>query len=227
MASDIIFDTRRLGDGVRGVRAVLGISLRDVGEAAGVSASQVLRIESGEYDCNVSTLVSLCGALGIRYGALIEYCATIDMSLYAKAAQEEQARPNFLIYKSSDQKREKAFVDLVAGSAVVLAYLVRAENPLRKVAGFEFPLDSQKAAFVRYAEQHVKENAPVEERYGSLSELRTSPARLLLAKKLITKPIVEDYFARYSRLLRSDPDNAMWIPMPHLRVEELRIPVLI
>lgn len=61
-------DTAELGRELAALRASKGLSLRELGERAGVSPSAISELERGERDVYASTLVRLGAQLGVRPG---------------------------------------------------------------------------------------------------------------------------------------------------------------
>ena len=57
---------------LRELRAKRKLSQRGLAEASGVSREYIARIELGQHDPTVSTLVKLAKALGVKPGALLE-----------------------------------------------------------------------------------------------------------------------------------------------------------
>ena len=89
MKNDLRLDTKLLGSVLRRTRELARIPFRQLASDSGVSTSQIMRIESGEFDCHVSSLISLCGALGIRFGELLQRCVLADSWIYREALNRE------------------------------------------------------------------------------------------------------------------------------------------
>ncbi|MDB6124972.1 MAG: hypothetical protein JWQ71_3965 [Pedosphaera sp.] len=220
MLGDLVFDSKRLGQSMRNARNLLGISLRHLSTASGVSTSQILRVESGEYDCTLTTLVRLCGPLGIKYGSLLEHCITIDISIYDVAAKREYLEEPSDLYRSSDERKLKAFLNLVSSSAVVACYLVRSSSPLETVNAFEFPLPEQANALRAFAKNLSENPKPIEDRFGLLTGLQTCPINTLLVYKILTGPLAEKYVAIRIKGV-SKPENVeLWIPFHYMSVKQ-------
>jgi XRE family transcriptional regulator, regulator of sulfur utilization len=64
--------TRTLGNRVHEERRRLGVSLRELGAASGLSTTTVHQIESGRGSPSLATLQTLASALGVPLGALLE-----------------------------------------------------------------------------------------------------------------------------------------------------------
>ena len=57
-----------LGDRIKNIREIEGLSIRDLSELAGINKSQIVRIESGQSDPHYTTLLRIAQALGITVG---------------------------------------------------------------------------------------------------------------------------------------------------------------
>ncbi len=61
-----------LGKNLRAARLDLGLSQEEIAERSGVPQGEVSRIERGERDPRVSTLLQLAKAIGVSPGQLLE-----------------------------------------------------------------------------------------------------------------------------------------------------------
>jgi transcriptional regulator with XRE-family HTH domain len=62
----------QLGPNLREIRQKLGLTQEEVGERSGIPQGEISRIEHGERDPRVSTLVRLAKALEVSPGQLLE-----------------------------------------------------------------------------------------------------------------------------------------------------------
>jgi RNA polymerase sigma-70 factor (ECF subfamily) len=62
---------RKIGAQIRSLRHTAGLTLRDLGQAAGVSLVQIQRYEAGTSRVSVSRLIAISDALGVRLSSLI------------------------------------------------------------------------------------------------------------------------------------------------------------
>lgn len=84
---------RTLGRRVHEERRRLGISLRELGVAAGLSTTTVHQIESGRGSPSLATLQALASTLGVPLGALFEESdATSAPAVLQPAAERPRAR---------------------------------------------------------------------------------------------------------------------------------------
>ncbi len=66
-------DLKRVGILLKCARENLRYSYRELSELCDVSATQLLRIESGEFEYSVAKLFRVCSSLGLTVGDVIEY----------------------------------------------------------------------------------------------------------------------------------------------------------
>ncbi|HET7445011.1 MAG TPA: helix-turn-helix transcriptional regulator [Solirubrobacterales bacterium] len=62
----------KLGENLRAVRNEKELTQEQVAERSGVQAGEISRIERGQRDPQVSTLLKLAKALGVKPGKLLE-----------------------------------------------------------------------------------------------------------------------------------------------------------
>jgi transcriptional regulator with XRE-family HTH domain len=65
------YELKRLGRAIRETRERNGMSTGDLAAATGIPQQQVERIEGGEVDPELDTMVSLADGLGVRYSSFI------------------------------------------------------------------------------------------------------------------------------------------------------------
>jgi transcriptional regulator with XRE-family HTH domain len=68
--SGVTANDQEVGTKIKSLRKLLDMSLQEVSAASGVSVGQISQIERGLSSPSVSTLVSLCQALGVTIGSL-------------------------------------------------------------------------------------------------------------------------------------------------------------
>lgn len=150
MELDVEFSPEILGKTLARARKSLRISLRDLSKVSGVSPSQILRIESGEFDCLVSSLVRLGVALGIRFTVLLEHSLSEIRSPYQISLTREVATPLDLELPDTPDNKE-ALKDLVLGGCSVVTRLMRSANPVAVANELEYPSQEIEQRFMKLA----------------------------------------------------------------------------
>lgn len=183
--SDIQFDPKLLGKSLSEMRHFLSLSLRELSRASGVSHSQILRIESGEFDCFTSSFVRLCGAMGIRFGDLIERCVKPDYDLYSNAIEAELNNINI-----PEIEAKLALKDLVFGASVALACILRASWPTAVALELDYPNDAIRSKFLKFASHLERQPWDGGKRYIIFKELQQKP--MLTLTRFLGFPSKED-----------------------------------
>lgn len=194
---EVSFNLARAGGIIRDARESIGWSLVELARRAGVSPSQVLRVECAEHEYTVNTLVRICAPLGLRYGLLLERCTEPDTKLYREAMQKEEDIGQLGAYRDSEDKSTAlAFQILVVNCCVCLAVMVRCADPRPVVEDAPLLVDELKEAFRTYAQrlQQRGDFLPID-RARILMELKKSPAAALVRYGLLNEQFVQKFLA--------------------------------
>ncbi|MBE0544003.1 MAG: helix-turn-helix transcriptional regulator [Verrucomicrobia bacterium] len=173
MKNDLEFNKEALGAALRERREYLNLSLRELARASGVSHSQILRIESGEFDCLISSYVRLCGAMGINSCELLERCIMPDTGIYQVALEAELRKTCSVMPQLPDAKRS-ALADLVFGGCNILVYLLHSQNPVGLAKEFDYPSEALKSKFCGFAARVAVKMDP-RTRREFIRQLQTTP----------------------------------------------------
>jgi transcriptional regulator with XRE-family HTH domain len=152
----------------------LHLSVRALARSSGVSHSQILRIESGEFDCLTSSFVRLCAAMGIPFADLLERCVLPELMIYKNAVDSELVN-----FSPDDKNSQEAFADLVFGASIIFSYLVRTSSPVAMAHDFLYPSIDIEERFVQIARQLESRPMDVSQRYIFLNLLQQNPAATL------------------------------------------------
>ena len=193
-------------------RTKMGFSLREVSKASGISPSQILRIESGKFDCTIKTLVKLCGALGISPSEFMEACTGVNWKLYFDAAKSEDYSTTGLTFAICLRPKETAVLQhLVGNSAIVIAGLIRATQPEKFINDSNLLLPEQQDAFEKFSQAWHKTDQYYIQRIDVLTSLQQAPLKFLADCKIISEPI----FRKFLELEKSTRRGAHpWFPVP-------------
>lgn len=138
-----------IGEALRRVRIESGCSLRELSKMSGVSASQILRLESGEFDVRLSTLTKIADCLGVPPGLVLEQGISIRPGYYAKILGQNGV-PR--IGLSKEEKRRSNPTLFYTACCVAIARLLRSSNPPKTVRAINIPVAMRKV-FVAIAER--------------------------------------------------------------------------
>jgi transcriptional regulator with XRE-family HTH domain len=194
MAEAWRYNQRLVGEILRRARALIGMSIRDLASRSGVSTSQILRVESGEFDIMLSTLLKLARHLGVPAGLVLEQGAIPNQGFYAKLIGELGVTPLL-----NDIPREKRLPPnsrtrltlLCSQAALATACLIQSSNAPQLTKLIDFPLSAMATQFIGFAE--ILDKVSVEDRVSLQRELDSTPLELLMRLKLVTGPIAADF----------------------------------
>src|SRR5579872_7011258 len=99
--NDLLFRPPRFGTLIKAARMRLGFSLRDLAAMSQVSPSQIVRLESGEFDCTALTMGRLFGALALHPQKAMGYCVEVCINPYLMATKKDQDLARFPEYQKT------------------------------------------------------------------------------------------------------------------------------
>lgn len=187
------------------------LSIRRLASNAGISHSQIVRIESGDFDCTVNSYVAICGALGIRFSDLLERCTTLNGDLYWNALANEFEKPLPKQFQT-DQKSLNALRTLAFGSAIALGWLLRVTSPRSHAIRLIYPRESLMRAFISLAIDLESNPLALNQRVALLRQLQEAPlATLVSTIRFPTSEAVAEQVAQDS--LSKKSQSGSWWPL--------------
>jgi transcriptional regulator with XRE-family HTH domain len=182
---DLIWKAELLGSWLRFIRLDRGYSQVQLAELSAVVPSEIHRIEVGQRECRIETLVKLCGPLGITPGWILDRVTSSNIALFSQK-----------IHSDSDFKaltmrlKVKGNVNGALACACVLAsILIRSSSPVERVGIEEFPHKGWKKPFTEFARRLEKMGGDSTERAAILHNLLEHPVRELSNQDLIVDTI--------------------------------------
>jgi transcriptional regulator with XRE-family HTH domain len=192
MAEPWWYNQRLVGEILKRARARIGMSIRDLAGRSGVSTSQVLRVESGEFDIMLSTLLKLARHLGVPAGFVLEQGAIPNVGFYAKLIGEAGVTP--LLNELPRGKRNALPPNsrtrttlFCAQIALAAACLIQSSNAPQLAKLIDSPVPALAIALARFAE--MLSGVIMEDRVALQRELDSTPLELLMRFKLVTGDI--------------------------------------
>ncbi len=180
LRNDLKYTHALLGEALRRAREHQGISVRELARSAGIGHSQILRVESGAYDCMVDSYVRICGALGLRFSDLLERCISPNGDQYWLAVGEELKKP-LLTGFQTDKKSLKSLHNVAFGGCVAVAWLLRVVSPKKTADALHYPADNLRHCFTSWASNLEREPLPMKQRFALLHQLQTGPVAAMIA----------------------------------------------
>ena len=199
-----------LGACLRRARLHLGISTRGLAKAADLAPSQISRIESGKFDCMISSYVRICGALGLSFCDLLDRSVLIDYDIYrlAVTAQLHKCVPAGF---EKDQGSLEAFTALAVGACIAFSSIIRSANPKRCAKELFYPAPDVESRFVEVAEEVEINPLSMTARVDLFNGLQSYPVTSLLEVFDFPKP--EHVKAHLLRAHNSDSSGGgIWVP---------------
>jgi transcriptional regulator with XRE-family HTH domain len=188
---------------------MLSLSVRALARSSGVSHSQILRIESGEFDCLTSSFVRLCGAMGLPFSDLLECCILVDYGVYEGAVKAELAE-----HFKDDAESKMALIDLLLGASITISHLLRASDPVSAAGEFWYPSDKIAERLRQIAGQLADRPMDISQRFIFLNQLQQKPAATL--SRFFGFPTQEELAAHV--MLSRSKERALLFPwMPERR----------
>lgn len=203
------FSLKLVGGILRETRILLGMSIRQLSTESGVSPSQILRLESGEYDVRLATLMKVVRPLGLPAGLLMEQGTTVNVGAYAKILGQNGI--GSLFRALPEEKRTKgsmtALIVFCARCCEAAGYLLNSSNAQKLVPTIRLPITLMEKPFAAFAVE-VDSLVP-DQRLAVVRELAEEPLALLLRKRLISPDIACAYIAAPAA------QRELFVPMPN------------
>jgi transcriptional regulator with XRE-family HTH domain len=208
VTTQIQFRREVLAENLRRIRQALGYSLRDLGKAAGISHSHILKIETGKYDFQVETLGRLAIAMNVPPGLLLDSAVVPASTSYEQAIMAEKYLPKLEFEGSINlgwTKREHRIVLQFASECCVLlaklslstnACLMLSETELPPVPGFRAAWETLAEALNGKPRESVWR--PITERASVLDQLQRTPVQTLIFNRVFNARFVAAYVDQVS-----------------------------
>ncbi|HZM02580.1 MAG TPA: helix-turn-helix transcriptional regulator [Candidatus Saccharimonadales bacterium] len=200
--ADFIWHSEKLGGWIRFLRMDRGYSQLKLGELTGVTTSEIHRIEAGQQECRIETLLKLCGPLGTTPGWILDMALLSNISWFYHriVADEDFKRLAIKLHVGDGSAR------VLACAGTLAAILVRASMPEKRVALESFPQDEWKRVFFAFAARLAEMNGDSTERATILHNLLACPVAELGRQGLI----VEEVLKRQAKGKKGE--GFMWFP---------------
>jgi transcriptional regulator with XRE-family HTH domain len=207
---------------LRRLREDRGLSIRGQAVLCGVEHSEIYRIETGQQECRIETLIRLCGPLGVAAGWVLDHTMWSNVSLFNERvmASPDFARLADSIGANGAQAR-RAIAGTVANAGTLAAILIRSSTPRIRAQAGPYPHELWQRAFARFADQ-LESIGQAAERGMWLRSLLIDPVRELRDRDLLPEGALLAQVANLAlpRARRQDYGWAAWfVPDP---VEVLR-----
>ncbi len=192
-----LYSQQLIGELLRRARHSVGLSIREVSAESGVSAAQILRIESGEYDTKVSTLAKVAAVLGVPPGILLEQGTIPNPGFFAQRIGENGGVASLIAQlktpKEGGRTRSQALLLYCARLSAVVVQILRSSNPTKLARSVRSPVALSQDFLEKFAEK-VDEFGQID-RIACEHELSTNPLEFLARESLVTPAIAGEIIA--------------------------------
>jgi transcriptional regulator with XRE-family HTH domain len=187
---DLIWNNDLLGSWLRFVRMDRGYSQAELAALCGVVQSEIHRIEVGQRECRMETLVKLCGPLGIAPGWILDRVTKCSVGFFA---QTIKGLPEYKeLVARLNLKGEVDVAGALASACILAGVLLRSSLPLERLDIEQFPHEGWKEPFAVFALRLSKMGGDSTERASILHNLIANPMRELSAQGLIVERIFKE-----------------------------------
>ncbi len=204
-------DRRLLGTLLRVTREEGFLTVRQVALASGLSFTHISKIELGQLDVSADKFVRLCYALGIPPGILLESCAFLSRMIYHVDWLNDEHLKAWAEERNLNRAEKQEGADFIAGTALLLSYLLKSSNPTFLLERIDFPVHEQKQRFDDFV-QTLPLSEPPENRRALVFNLIADPFPTLRTLKLLEDSFLEKYLEQNNAKLPKD--RKPWIPAP-------------
>ncbi len=195
--ADLKWRTLILGGWLRALRKKRGCSLGHLQTLSGVDMAEIHRIEKGEQECRIQSLLRLCAALGTTPGFIL------DRSLESNRTEIQKrilGDSEFIALRSrltfATPERIASLTDALINQCQIASVLVRCSDPISFMKNLPFPLAELQVAFADFAQRIAAIGEGVE-RASILYGLLSNPVRELRSQGLLPDVLLtEDGLAK-------------------------------
>ena len=168
------------------------MSVRELSKKTGISASHILRIESGEFDFTLTKFLIIAEVLCLPVASIIEpiLFSTRNAKSFNRNALEEK---EFRLIVGENIEREQNTLNLLGVFIRTLIAVQATSNPRALVESIEFPFKDAKMRLAEYAERFDLNSSNID-RLTTISALVSRPFGQLRALGLIDSGLIESYF---------------------------------
>jgi transcriptional regulator with XRE-family HTH domain len=164
---------------LRVLRKDRGYSLAQLEALSGVSDSEIHRVETGQQDCGIQSLVRLCAALGTTPGFLLDRALDSKRWEFEKRIERDA---DFLSLKSSlaltSPDKVWGFMDALIQICQAVSVLLRCSDPVAFVKNYKLPLAEWQERLAEFAAKIASIGESVD-RASMLFGLLSNPIREL------------------------------------------------
>jgi len=189
---DLIWQTENLGALLRALRTDRGISISRLEELTGVGHSEIHRVETGQTECRIESLVRMAASLGVKPGWLLDRTLWTNVAFYHKKILAEPGFKKLLerMGATTSEAKER-LAEHLASACTLAALLLRCSDPISRAQDVQYPQAEWKKRFTAYAEKLGQMEEGVD-RAATLGGLLREPVRELGNQGLLPEAALKE-----------------------------------
>lgn len=190
--ADLIWRKESVGLWLGWARADRGFSLRQLEQLSGVDDAEIYRVETGQQECRLETLIRLCGPLGIAPAWILDRAVGSNVGIFFERLMTEPEFNQFADHLgASSGELKKRIAGNLAAACTLASSLLRGSIPHSRLGAVSFPQPEWEKAFRVFADRI----APLDEsldRAAILRGLLARPFQELKRHGLIPESVLKD-----------------------------------
>jgi transcriptional regulator with XRE-family HTH domain len=189
---DLIWRTENLGALLRALRSDRGISIARLEELTGVGHSEIHRVETGQTECRIESLVRMAASLGVKPGWILDRTVWTNVSFYHKRILAEPGYKKVVERMGiHGQDGRERLAEPLASACTLAALLLRCCDPVSRAGDVAYPHSDWKKRFTAYATKLGEMEEGVD-RAAILSGLIREPVRELGNQGLLPEAALKE-----------------------------------
>ncbi len=186
--NSINLDLRKVGKVLKAARENLRLSFRDLTAKCDISPTQLMRMESGEFEYSVAKFYKLCVVLGIPIGELLEYGSDRRMAPVTKLAQQSAFCAVIKDYKQNARMIAEQFAE---SCYLLAATILTSNDPIKTAHQAEYPSEALCEKFIKFG--FMVDGFSNVERVNTFEALRQNPFNKLNSLGLCDAEMVTEH----------------------------------
>jgi transcriptional regulator with XRE-family HTH domain len=210
---DFIWKKESFGPWLRWLRTDRGLSLRTLEMFSGVDDAEIHRIETGQQECRIETLLRLCGPLGVAPGWILDRVESSSIAAFYQCVLADTAFDDLVDrLNAKAEELRKSLAQNLASACTLAAILIRSSLPESRAKIVSFPHPDWEVAFFAFAKRLSTLEASVD-RASILHSLWNSPARALANNNLLPEAPLKEQIEDFGRpKARRKSQSHAWAP---------------
>ncbi len=204
LTGDLVWETGRLGAALRWLRTSRRLSIRGVAALSGVAPSEIHKVERGQQECRIETLLKVCSILGATPGWVLDRSLDGNMDGFQEKILKDSdfaALQSRLKITSPKLAQEVALI--LAAACATFSILLRSSDAVSRSMDIVFPHEEWRKRFTAFAQKIAVSGENVD-RASMLEGLASHPVQELSNHGLLPEIILTEQMARFGTPNGSD-----------------------